>query len=413
VAQMTQRTPAVVVLVALVMAMGLFGTGQSITAITTTREGRMAYLAHAVIWNEPPPLTPTELRDGPRDVFPEAFAHATTAIPCTFVEPGKELSGQSPKFECRTENGELLRLKYWNPATESGNREVFATVAATRLMWAIGFNAVPSLSISVLCERCPANPMTGDGPVSTRSYLALVQPWLERPAIVSSGNLDQGWSWRELDKAIDSLPPGEERTRQRTYFDALTLLGVLMQHGDRKAAQQNLYCDSLMDVTQGEVTLDSGYGRWIVEHPGASACKRAAVVIFDVGATFGGAGHWSRESTAKMNLDQWRRQSIFLHTGDGTCRGRLNSSVTAGAGGEPDPVISEEGRRFLAERLHAFTHEHVRALFEAAHADQLVERRQAPYTPSSDVIEAWARTFEEKVREIDARTCGPATQLQP
>ena len=403
---MTPRTPAVVVAAVVVMALGLFGmAGQSIIAITTSREGRMAYLAHSIIWKEPPLRTPTELRDGPRGVVPDVFARATAPIPCSFVRPGDELSGDSPKFECRTENGQLLRLKYWNPATESGNREVFATVAATRLMWALGFNAVPSFSISVICQRCPENPMTGDGPVGTRSYAAVLQPWLERTAIVSRRNLDQGWSWRELDEAIGSLPPGDERTRQRTYFDALTLLGVLMQHGDRKPEQQNLYCDSIVDVTQGTTTLDNNGGRWIAERPGASACQQAAVVVFDVGATFGGGGHWSRESTAKMNLDQWRRKSVFLHTGDDTCRGRLSSSVTAGADGEPDPVISEEGRRFLAERLHVLTHEHVRALFEAAHVEQLAERKHNTHAPSSDAVEAWAGAFEEKVREIDARTC--------
>lgn len=368
----------------------------------------MAYLAHSAIWKEPPPRTPADLLDGPRGVLPDALARATAPVPCSFVRPGNELSGDSPKFECRTADRQLRRVKYWDAATATGNREVFATVAATRLMWALGFDAVPSFAISVICQGCPANPMTGDGPVSTRRYAAVLQPWLERTAIVSSRNPDQGWSWRELDEAIGSLPPGDERTRQRTYFDALTLLGVLMQHGDRKAGQQSLYCDSIVDVTLGTITLDTGGTRWMVERPGASACEQAAVVVFDVGATFGGGGHWSKESTAKMNLDQWRRKSVFLHTGDDTCRGRLTDSVTAGADGEPDPVITEEGRRFLAERLHVLTHEHVRALFEAAHVDQLAERKHNTHVLSSDVVEAWAGAFEEKVREIDARTCAPA-----
>src|SRR5262249_8391757 len=78
---------------------------------------------------------------------------------------------------------------------------------------------------------------------------------LPHPVIVSSGNLDQGWSWLELDTAIRSLPPGPARISQRTYFDALTLLGVLMEHGDRKPEQQSLYCDGTVDTAAGDVRV--------------------------------------------------------------------------------------------------------------------------------------------------------------
>jgi hypothetical protein len=56
--------------------------------------------------------------------------------------------------------------------------------------------------------------------------------------MVDRSEQDQGWRWGELDKAIDSLPSGELRSRQRQHFDALVLLGVLLQHGDRKPEQR-------------------------------------------------------------------------------------------------------------------------------------------------------------------------------
>ena len=64
---------------------------------------------------------------------------------CTFTRPGKELGGHSEKFECRSEDGHLLRIKYWDAENGSGNREVFASIVATRFLWALGFNAVPGL----------------------------------------------------------------------------------------------------------------------------------------------------------------------------------------------------------------------------------------------------------------------------
>ena len=82
------------------------------------------------------------------------------------------------------------------------------------------------------------------------------------------------------------------------------------------------------------------------EHAGASACRRAAAAIVDAGATFGGAGKTSNGTTAKMNLESWRKKPVFEGGGD-LCRGDLTISMAAD-GGEGHPVISEEGRLFLA-----------------------------------------------------------------
>ena len=53
--------------------------------------------------------------------------------------------------------------------------------------------------------------------------------------MVTGANADQGWRWGEVDEAITNLPEGPLRARQRMHFDALTLLAVFIQHGDRKA----------------------------------------------------------------------------------------------------------------------------------------------------------------------------------
>jgi hypothetical protein len=128
----------------------------------------------------------------------------------------------------------------------------------------------------------------------------------------------------------------------------------------------------------------------------------------DVGATFGGAGRESNETTAKMNLDAWQRHPVFRNDGDEDCRGDLTVSLKAGRDGEPDPVISEEGRQFLMEQLHRLTPEHVLALFTAARVDLLGDAQRIDGSAGADAVEAWVQVFQDKVRQIEARRCQPA-----
>jgi hypothetical protein len=375
-------------------------------AIVTSAVGRAGYLSRAVIWKDPGIISPLGVRNGPPGVFPYSVDEATTAegITCAFAKPGKLLGGKSAKFTCLAPGDHTLRLKYWDQEHETGNREAFATVAATRLMWVLGFVAVPALPMTIQCERCPEDPNNGSGAPALRRYVAMWQLSVPGTRIVSGPDNDQGWEWRELDDAIKALPPGEERKRQRTVFNALTLLAVLLQHGDRKAEQQALYCMDEVDATAGEVRAQGKNGghEVLVERPGASACPHAAAAMVDVGATFGGAGRTSNGTTAKMNLDSWRRKPVFESGGD-VCRGDLTISMAAGGGGEGHPFISEEGRLFLLEQLHRLTADHLRAIFEAARVDRIHAPR--PGGHSEDSVDAWIATFQDKVRQIETRRC--------
>jgi len=402
---MSVKRFAVAGIVASAIALTAAARLEPIAAVRTTKPAREHYLARAIIWHTPPDLSPTDLLEGPAGVFPYTYGQATSdeGIPCAFERAGKELGGGSAKFLCKTTDGNTLRLKYWDPQLESGNREVFATVAASRLMWALGFNAIPVLPINVRCEGCPENPMRGTGPQETRKYVASLQAFWPTPSILSVNNLDQGWSWRELDAAIRSEPAGDIRRQQRIQFDALALLGVFIQHGDRKPEQQRLYCASGFDSTTGElVHLDRGT-TMLLERPNTIACAASAVTILDAGATFGGAGHTSSSISATMDLREWEKRRVFKKTSDSQCRGDLTDSFRARSQGEPNPIISEEGRRFLLDQLHRLTREHLRAIFEAARVDQLDSHASQP----EKGVNAWVSAFEDKVRQIDAQRCQP------
>jgi len=384
----------------------------AVSAILTTSRSRANYLAHATLWKDPGNLSADEIMAGPSGVFPFSAEEARAGVGCTFATPGKDLGGKSAKFMCRTNDGRMLRLKYWDPERETGNAEVFATVAATRLMWALGFDVLHALPINVRCSGCPRDPMTGEGATGAREYMAEISVYPPNgPTIISHNDRDQGWSWRELSEAINALPAGPERTRQRRHFDALTLLGVFLQHGDRKAEQQALYCDAPVDMAAGTREPAKAPAMAILrERPDRSACPQAAAVIVDVGATFGGAGRTSSNQTAKMDLDAWRSKPVFRQDGGGACRARLTVSLAAGRDGESDPEISEDGRRFLLEQLSRLTPAHVRAIFTAARVDQLHRRRAATSNgPVLTATDEWVAAFEDKVRQIETRQCRPAT----
>jgi hypothetical protein len=387
---------------AAIALVGAAGGPETVAAIRTTDQARQRYLAHAIIWQTPPDLSPADLVEGPAGAFSYIREQATgdDRIPCTFARAGRELGGNSAKFLCRTADGRDLRLKYWDPRTHAGNREVFATVAASRLIWALGFNAVPAMSINVSCDSCPDNPMNGSGPRGAKGYVAMLQAFWPTPSILSSDNLDQGWSWRELDTAIRSLPAGAERLQQRTHFDALALLGVFIQHGDRKPEQQRLYCAAPPETTAGKLQKADGRTAILRERAGSGACLSPAVTLLDTGATFGGAGRTSSGITATMDLHAWKDKPVFRNTTRGECRGDLVDSLKAGGDGEPNPIISEEGRRLLLDQLRRLTRDHVRAIFTAARVDQLDSR-------GIEDTNAWVAVFEDKVQQIDAQHCQP------
>src|SRR5262245_4641481 len=94
-------------------------------SIRTSPASRTAYLARAVIWLEPGPLSPDNLLRGPTDELSNTLAPAISgdAVACTFAQPGHAIGGATLKFLCRTADGQVLRLKYWRSEERRVGRE--------------------------------------------------------------------------------------------------------------------------------------------------------------------------------------------------------------------------------------------------------------------------------------------------
>jgi hypothetical protein len=331
-------------------------------------QARSSVLARSQVWRRTN-VPRMKLKDGPQG--PGAFPFEAT-VRCRYVD--KQLGGMSPKFVCAVGEGDEVKVKFG-----AANGEVYGEVLATRLLWALGFGADRMYPVDVVCLGCPdALPGTrlpGGGMAFDPAVVERRMPGREWP---EDGR--QGWAWNDLNVVNPSLGGAP-----RAHRDALKLLAVFLQHTDSKPEQQRVLCQ------------DAG-------RAGArAACRRPFLMISDVGLTFGRANRMNANETGGVNLVAWRDTPVWK--GAAGCTGNLPPSIT---GTLEDPVISEEGRRFLADLLSRLSDRQLRDLFEAGRV-QL--RRRSPADPSSGLatVDEWVAAFKAKRAQIVERRCAPAT----
>ena len=295
---------------------------------------------------------------------------------CTFVFPDKALTGNTPKFLCDLGKNDVAKVKYGEK-----NGEVYAEVAGSRLLWALGFRADVMSPTRVTCRNCPADPFTASGPDWKRGSPTAVATTVHDPAVIEreiAGKAIEvadyeGWAWPELDKISEK---GGGATRAQ--IDALKLLAVFIQHSDSKPDQQEVVCAD---------------ARRLKDAKGNETCGTAWLVIKDLGATFGKA---TRLNRSKMTLADWEDAKIWK---DATqCVGDLPRSFT---GTLEDPKIGEAGRAFLAQLLNRLTDRQLRDLFTVSRVTRLGEKIDG----RAVTIDDWVREFKKKRTEIVSARC--------
>jgi hypothetical protein len=278
----------------------------------------------------------------------------------------KKLGGNSPKFACRAGDDEL-KVKFGGT-----NGEVYAEVAASRLLWALGFGADRMYPVKVICRGCPA---TFEGVRRADGDLLVDPATIERkhPGRELAAD-DEGWSWDELDDVSEAAGGAP-----RAHVDALKLLAVFLQHTDSKPQQQRLVC---LDASS-----DDG------------ACARPFLMVNDLGVTFGRANRSNANPTGSANLHEWSRTPVWADAPG--CVGNLPKSLT---GTLDNPAISEAGRRFLAGLLVQLSDAQLHDLFEVArmHLRPRVPERGRSGFPST---REWVDAFKDKRRQIVERRC--------
>jgi hypothetical protein len=370
---------------------------------------RQDALARAVVWVAPHQAPQTaDLRGNP-DCPPGRGDPLT----CRF-QPGKT-GGDSPKFECLFESGEVLKVKYGPSA------EVHTEVAATRLMHALGVGADRMYLVERLrCFGCPQDPYrmlrcisspfealssqcadiygerrAGKGVVVEVDYsrytdfdLVAIERKAQGWPIEAPGKT--GWAWSELDvlpgfdgvrvAAADGTRLPAAADTQRDERDALRLLAVFLNNWDNRADNQRLLCLDDRAPASGE------------------GCRTPLAYMQDVGGTFGRVG--GAKGERKLDVEGWRETPIWKDRA--SCRVNIRAPRLHGATfGEA--TISEGGRRLLAERLSALSEQQVRDLFEGA--------RFADFEGASEAsrdVGLWVRAFQEKVKQIASGAPCPA-----
>jgi len=261
------------------------------------------------------------------------------------------------------------------------NGEVYAEVAATRLLWALGFGADGQYSVKVVCRGCP----TEVGGIIRSPQESVIDPAIiERKMHGAPFEPDDTWGWDELDR-VNERAGGAPRAHR----DALKLLAVFLQSSDNKPEQQRLIClDQPKAKANGKT---KGRGQMSCEHP--------FMYMHDVGVTFGRANKLNQNPTGSMNLVEWSGAPVWKDTAG--CVGNLPKSMT---GTLFDPPISEEGRQFLAGLLTQLSDAQLRAMFEAARVE-LRLRNPADLSSGFPTVDEWVAAFKMKREQIVNRRC--------
>ena len=363
---MTRNTLATALLAAgLVAAVSLFdgpASGQSDHHALLSPEGRLVALRRAQVWT-PTNVSAMDLKAGPQGAG--AFAPNET-VTCDYVQ--KKQNGRSPKFACKLAKDDEIKVKYGKE-----NGEVYGEVAATRLLWALGFGADRMYPVRVVCRGCPPDPAADNRPKPGQVVTfdpAAVEREMEGQILESEPG--SGWAWPELDLVQETAKGAPVAHR-----DALKLLAVLIQHTDSKPEQQRLMC------TGGEKVGKNG-----------EPCLRTLLMVSDLGLTFGHATVYNRNRVSSVNFEQWSGRKVWSDAR--SCTGDIPRSQT---GTLDHPRISEAGRKFLADLLVQLTDAQLRDLFTVARFPE----RTGAGRPAT--VDEWVGAFKQKRDEIVKRNC--------
>ena len=292
-----------------------------------------------------------------------------------------ELGGTTPKFDCHLESGELIRVKYGKTG------EVPAEVATTRLLRALGFGSDDVTYVERLrCYGCPEEPFSVMKAVEITQAETLYKKmmlsyddyeefaWAAIERKFGGREIEAeklaGWAMFELDKVTPA-----KGGAPRAHVDALRLLAVFLADWDNKSDNQRLVCFSPENWDKSQ------------------RCAQPFLLLQDVGATFG---------PSKVDLEEWKKAPMWDDRAK--CLTSMRELPFDGAT-FGQATISEEGRRFLADKLSKLSDRQITDLFTTARFDDAIGLLRR-----SSTIADWVQTFKERVRQIaDGSPCPSTT----
>jgi hypothetical protein len=360
----------------------LLGLGLALWSVAAppdfTAETRMSAIRRAQVWM-PVDVAAYDFQAAGGDFAPWA------TVACSWVD--KRYGGNTPKFACALTPGDEAKIKYGD-----GNSEVYAGVAATRLMRALGFGVDALYPVRVECRGCPSSlGGTPGGPeISVFGIAALERKWKGNDIKVDG---KEGWAWSELD-LVDPAAGGAPRAQR----DALKLMAVFLQHSDNKTVQQRLLCRPAAAPATTSDTAAPDTPAPPAAAPGP--CGQPFMMIHDLGHAFGKANKFNRPGISGVHLANWSETPVWKDAKQ--CVGNLSKSFT---GNLSNPRISEEGRKFLADLLLQLTDAQLHDLFTVARFADGPLRMRAPGGTPEATVAAWVDAFKRKRDDIVRAHC--------
>ena len=350
------------------------GTPPAATKTIDTEATRLAALRRARVWRQPSvPVSQANLKDNAAGA--DGFA-ADSEVKCRLVlEP---VGGMTPKFNCELPGKDVVKVKYGQ-----ANPELYAEVAASRLLTALGFGADRMYLVKkVRCAGCPPFPFpalkclseTGLRTPCFAGGLDYDQHTDVAPAVIErrfagdriEATEDQGWTWYELEQ-IDPAGGGSSLAE----VDAFRLLAVFLAHWDNKAENQRLVCTSSGRRADG-------------------SCVSPFALIQDLGGTFG---------PEKVDLRNWRETPVWADRV--ACTVSMKTLPYAGAT-FPDHRVSEGGRRLLLGLLEQLSEQQLIDLFTGSGITTYNH-----VSAAGRDARAWTDAFLDRVRQIrEGGPCG-------
>jgi hypothetical protein len=329
-----------------------------------TAKARLDAIRRAGIWTETD-IPMMNVKAGPRGPF--AYDHEET-VECDYAQRPRGI-GSTLKFRCALSTGHQLKVRYG-----VHNGEVYGQIAATRLLWALGFGANRMYPVKVVCRGCASDPW--DQGAASQATTMFDPATIDEKMAGTTLELkvDEGWSWKELN--LVSTEAGGAPELQR---DALKLLAVLIQHGSNKSPNQRILC---VDEQADHEAPNSD----------SAVCAHPLMMLTDVGKTFGRANAFDKATVSSVNFSEWSRMPVWKESTSG-CVGNLPRSWT---GTLDHPLIGEPGRAFLANLLSQLTDSQLHDIFEVAR----FTRRDPGAT-----VDDWVNAFKRKRAEIVNRRC--------
>jgi hypothetical protein len=338
---------------------------------TNVPKERLEIVRRAQVW------TTTNVRSMDLKVGPKiqgAFKPGET-VTCDYVD--EKLDGATPKFSCAISSTDHLKVKYGQD-----NGEVFGEVAASRLLWALGFPSDAQYPVRVVCRGCSSDPWKDRRAKAgeTTFEWATVERKYRGKEIEPGGR--HGWAWPELE-LIDESAGGASPAHR----DALKLLAVFLQHTDTKPEQQRIVCSDHPEPKSDRP-----------EPEGNERCQQPIMMINDLGLTFGKANLLNKDSTGSSNLEGWTRVPVWKDQQG--CVGMLSKSLT---GTLENPRISEAGRKMLADLLSQLSDAQLADLFDVARFSWRTVKGE-PVARQATTAD-WVAAFKAKRDQIASRTC--------